>query len=80
MNIIPIKTYEETFKVTVCQCYHCGEKFGSPNGICANFCKFCKTADQRKAVDMENEEIWAKEGKEFKCRFCEAMKIYNANR
>lgn len=74
---IPIKTIDvDNFKGTVCVCWHCGERFGSSNGTCAMMCKNCRTAEGRKAIDAENEEIWAKEGKEFHCRYCEAMAVY----
>lgn len=37
-------------------CSHCGEKFGMP----AKFCKLCRTAEQRKEVARQNEEIFGK--------------------
>ena len=36
-------------------CTHCGEKMKSK----AKFCKFCKTAAQRKEIDKENALIKA---------------------
>jgi len=37
----------------IMQCSHCGERYlGS-----ARYCKFCSTAEKRKAIDKENKQI-----------------------
>jgi hypothetical protein len=44
---------------TICECVNCGERYGAPAGSdkCAMYCKNCKTADQRKKVNEENNKI-----------------------
>ena len=51
----------------ICKCSHCGEEYGAAGGVnCARFCKHCKTAPLRKAMDEENKEI----DNNFTCRSC----------
>lgn len=79
MAIIPVRKIED--KLTggvICVCYHCGERFGASGGSCALYCKNCRTAEQRKAMDEENAAIWAAEGKVYVCKFCSAMKASKA--
>ncbi len=44
-------------KGTICLCMNCEERFGSNNGVCAMFCKNCKTKEQRAAMKAENDAI-----------------------
>ena len=75
MNTLPTRLVKvDDYKGVICICFHCGTKFGSANGVCSNFCAYCKRADQRAAMDEENQQIWAKDGKEFHCAYCEAIK------
>lgn len=46
-------------KSTICTCMNCEDRFGSNNGVCAMFCKNCKTKEQREAMRVENEKIAA---------------------
>lgn len=48
-------------KGTICLCMNCEERFGSNNGVCAMFCKNCKTKEQRAAMKEENDEIMKKQ-------------------
>lgn len=60
----------------VCKCYHCGEEYGAAGSgygaRCAIFCKNCKKAEQRQAMDNENLEI----NPSFVCRYCTAIVEY----
>lgn len=79
MSVLPVKTHNEKWTGNViCACYHCGCKFGSANGTCALFCSACKTAEQRAAMDEDNTEVWAKDGREFHCAYCDAMAALKA--
>lgn len=75
MSVLPIKTVaaEKWTGNVICICYHCGTKFGSANGVCSNNCRLCKTAELREAMDEDNRQVWAKDGKEFHCAYCEAL-------
>lgn len=46
-------------KSTICLCMNCEDRFGSANGVCAMFCKNCKTKEQREAMRRENEAVRA---------------------
>lgn len=70
MRFTPKKT--QPFKGgVICQCAHCGDRFGSNNGACSLVCKNCKTKEQRKAMDQANKEVFEQVGLEYHCRFCE---------
>lgn len=82
MGILPVKLVKmDQYKGVVCQCYHCGGDFGTPNGVCAQFCHFCKKAEQRVVMDQQNKEI----NPDYQCLYCIAeaeekrqVKIQNA--
>lgn len=44
-------------KSVICLCSHCEERFASNNGICAMFCKNCRTKEARQSLNAENDEI-----------------------
>lgn len=53
-------------KKVICLCSWCGSRFGGDvSGKCAMYCKFCKTAEARRELKAENDEIFRKfrEGK-----------------
>jgi len=46
-------------------CAHCGTPTTS------KFCKFCKTADQRREMDKANDEnVFKATGKHYVCEYC----------
>lgn len=65
--LITYQTYEDQFSITnkehakalaitstQCMCSFCGERYGSMQGRCPLYCKYCKTAPQRAAVAVAN--------------------------
>lgn len=44
-------------KGTICICMNCEERFGSSNGVCAMFCRSCKTKEDRNKMKEENDAI-----------------------
>ena len=44
-------------KTLICECDHCGERYGGNNGLCARYCKGCRLASQRKLLTEENKKI-----------------------
>jgi len=43
-------------------CVHCGEYIGK---IKKMYCQYCTTVTQRKEIDKQNEEIFAKHGLQY---------------
>ena len=65
------KTIDIPKGAVICECCHCGERFGSMNGTCAVTCKNCRVKEQRKIMDEQNRGIFKKLGLVFRCKFCE---------
>lgn len=68
--VIDIEEYESHFPIankehaktlaitsTQCHCTHCGEPYGSMQGRCPLYCKYCKSADQRKKVSKARNAV-----------------------
>jgi hypothetical protein len=52
---------EELPKSVICICMNCEDRFGSNNGVCAMFCKNCKTKEMRAALNAENARLMAEQ-------------------